>query len=709
MKKITFFHEHIINKCLVSKSRLLFLLLLISSYAFAQFPTDATKQYSFTNGDIINEAGSNYDLVLNDGYGTPTFVADRFGNPNSATDLNNGHFSMGPMPNRSGYDGNQFAISFWFNTTDLGTLFDQYDNGQEKGWIIAVFNTKLAFITAYDCYYGYSCSNTLDFQYANQNYRDGNWHHVVAMMYKENDGMDQQYIKRLYVDNVLVQDDVQVTLPFNGTQQMGMISSTSTMEALTGSRSSNDLYDGLMDDIYYFERGITTAEVNALYNEGLVIDIPDVNLKAALLSDSAINPNGDNDIQISEATNYTGAINVSNLNISSSKGLEAFVNITSLDISNNNLEHLDLSSNTTLASLDAQNNTLITLNIQNGNNSNISDADFNVENNYALYCIEVDDVSYSETNWTNTNAYTMFSLNCDSAIVDIPDSALKASLISNSSLNGNGDSEIQVIEARDYTGSIYVSTSSIQDITGLQAFPYIVGLDLSYNNLTTIDLRANRYINSTSVAGNPLTLLDISGLYLLQSVNMSFTSLTHIDLSTNTSLQYLEAQYVHNLGNLDFSSNLNINYIYVSGNSLSNIDLRTGTNVANNLYIETIGSPNLTCIFVDDPSFSQNNSFKNSITEFYQLDSECANFTLNTEDVEFQTNKISIYPNPAHSILNIETKVELTTISIYSLLGKEVIKTNTKTVDVSNLSEGIYLIKMLDLEGHQQIKRFIKE
>ncbi|WP_040279904.1 T9SS type A sorting domain-containing protein [Psychroserpens damuponensis] len=691
------------------KTKLLFLLLLISSYAFAQFPTDATKHYSFTNSDITNQAGTNYDLVLNSGYGTPTFVTDRFGNANSATDLNNGHFNMGVMPNRSGYDGNQLSLSFWIKSTTDGILFHQYDNVQENGWIIGLNGNSLFYKTGYYCSGGLSCGSFPDTQYISDTFLDDNWHHIVAIVGKENDGIDQQYIKQLYVDNVLVLDFVLTTVPFNGTQQVGMLHSNDTYNALTGGTTGNNRYDGLMDDIYYFERGITTAEVNALYNEGLVVDIPDANLKAALVSDATINTNSDSEIQPSEAINYTGVINVTNLNIDNSAGLEAFVNISGLDISNNNLEHLDVSSNTALTSLEANNNQLITLNIQNGNNSNISDANFNVLNNYGLYCIEVDDVSYSNTNWTNINAYTIFSLNCDTANVNIPDIALRTSLLNNTSINNNGDSEIQVAEARDYTVGLYLSTSGIQDITGLQAFANATNLDLSYNNVSIMDFRANRYLTGLHVGDNPLTSLNINGLSSITTLIISDTSLTDVDLSTHESLQYLEAQYVHNIANLDLSSNTNINYIYLSGNMLTNIDLRTGTNVSNNLFIETAGSPMLTCVFVDDPAFSLNNSMKDAITEFYQLDSECANFTLNTEDVVFQNNEISIYPNPTKSTINIKTESNVANVFVYSLLGKEVIKTNTKTVDVSSLSKGIYLIKIIDLEGNQHVKRFIKK
>ncbi len=691
------------------KTRLLFLLLFISSYAFAQFPSDATKHYSFTNGDITNQASSNYDLVVNTGYGTPTFVDDRFGNSNSAVDLNNGHYNMGLMPNRSGYPGNQLSLSFWIKSTTDGILFHQYDNVQENGWILGLNGNSISYKTGYFCAYGYSCGSFPDNQYISSNVLDNNWHHIVAIVGKENDGVDQQYIKQLYIDNVLELDIVLTTVPFNGVQEVGMLNSGDLYNALTGGTTGNNRYDGVMDDIYYFERKITAAEVNALYNNGLVVDIPDANLKTALVSDATINTNSDSEIQPAEAINYTGTINVANLNIGNSKGLEAFVNISGLDISNNNLEHLDVSSNTALTSLEANNNQLITLNIQNGNNSNISTANFNVLNNYGLYCIEVDDVSYSNTNWTNINAYTIFSLNCNTANVNIPDIALRTSLLNNTSINSNGDSEIQVAEARDYTVGLYLSTSGIQDITGLQAFVNATNLDLSYNNVSTMDLRANRSLTGLHVRDNPLTSLNINGLSSITTLNISETSLIDIDLSTNTSLQYFEAQYVNNITNLDLSTNTNINYIYSNGSILTNIDLRTGTNVANNLFIETAGSPMLTCVFVDDPAFSLNNSMKDTITEFYQYNTECSNFSLNTQDFYEQTNDISIYPNPTRATLNIKSSEDIEAVTIYSILGKEVLKAETKTIDVSNLLQGMYILKIISKDNSKTVKRFIKK
>src|SRR5690606_16759128 len=78
------------------------------------------------------------------------------------------------------------------------------------------------------------------------------------------------------------------------------------------------------------------------------VDIPDPNFKAVLLADSAINLNGDEHIQVTEAEAYSGIINCAGLEIADLKGLEAFVNITGLYCENNKLANLDVSQNLNL-------------------------------------------------------------------------------------------------------------------------------------------------------------------------------------------------------------------------------------------------------------------------------------------------------------------------------------------------------------------------
>ena len=49
---------------------------------------------------------------------------------------------------------------------------------------------------------------------------------------------------------------------------------------------------------------------------GQNVNIPDANFKAYLVGNALINTNGDTEIQVSEATAFSGSINCYNMNIS---------------------------------------------------------------------------------------------------------------------------------------------------------------------------------------------------------------------------------------------------------------------------------------------------------------------------------------------------------------------------------------------------------
>ncbi|WP_127846316.1 T9SS type A sorting domain-containing protein [Psychroflexus aestuariivivens] len=92
----------------------------------------------------------------------------------------------------------------------------------------------------------------------------------------------------------------------------------------------------------------------------------------------------------------------------------------------------------------------------------------------------------------------------------------------------------------------------------------------------------------------------------------------------------------------------------------------------------------------------------------------------NTEFTVLSTNKfdkkqnISIYPNPSDLEINIETLAPIQNIKIYDLHGRIVLSQNNSDsnlnlkLDVSNLSKGIYLIKLETSEG-QFTQKLIKE
>ena len=76
--------------------------------------------------------------------------------------------------------------------------------------------------------------------------------------------------------------------------------------------------------------------------------------------------------------------------------------------------------------------------------------------------------------------------------VYIPDSVFKSILLSEGSINTNGDSEIQYSEASAFNSGISLAdpfggNMGIYDLTGIEAFTALRGLTCTNNNLTEMN------------------------------------------------------------------------------------------------------------------------------------------------------------------------------------------------------------------------------
>lgn len=74
------------------------------------------------------------------------------------------------------------------------------------------------------------------------------------------------------------------------------------------------------------------------------------------------------------------------------------------------------------------------------------------------------------------------------------------------------------------------------------------------------------------------------------------------------------------------------------------------------------------------------------------------------------TRKIAFtfYPNPTTDFLNVLVDEEIKSIAVFNMQGKEILKTNSNRVDVSNLTSGVYLIEVITNSG-KAISKFIKK
>jgi len=162
--------------------------------------------------------------------------------------------------------------------------------------------------------------------------------------------------------------------------------------------------------------------------------------------------------------------------------------ITNLNCQDNQIISLDLSYNTALTILNCQNNQLTSLDVKNGNNINV--ISFFSTNNPALYCIEVDNPTWSTTNWTSIDTQSYFSIDCTPACID-PTALAATNIIDISAdLNWSTTAGLSNIEY-GLTGfilgtgiQIIAITDTTQTITGLTAstaYEYYIQSDCIIN------------------------------------------------------------------------------------------------------------------------------------------------------------------------------------------------------------------------------------
>ena len=141
---------------------------------------------------------------------------------------------------------------------------------------------------------------------------------------------------------------------------------------------------------------------------GQYTNVPDANFELALLNlgyDFII----DGVVETSAIDTIT-ELYINNENIADLTGIEDFIALKSLFCYNNNLSTLNLSNNTQLFEVTCSGNNLISIDLRNGNNLGLWY--FLSMNNPNLNCINVEDISYCEDNWS-VDSWTSFSNNCN--------------------------------------------------------------------------------------------------------------------------------------------------------------------------------------------------------------------------------------------------------------------------------------------------------
>lgn len=422
----------------------------------------------------------------------------------------------------------------------------------------------------------------------------------------------------------------------------------------------------------------SNIDSTASFGDSCYTEIPDANFEQALI-DAKHDDILDGYILISTA-NSISTLELASKNISDLAGIEAFTSLTSLNAKGNSLTSINLSENTTLETLVLNNNQLDRLDIS----TNTSLTSFEAKGNANLTCIQVWDENYANANWSDKiDATASFSENCDDVWTIEVDQKTGNILVNISGIDKDGDGEITLKEAKEFVGELDLSNKQIDDIEGLQAFTGVKKLNLSGNSIKDL----------SALTGKKITLISKS-TGKRRTVNTDALSLEELVI-TNNNLQTLNLENLTNLKVVDVSNNPD----------LVTMSIKNGNNAAITSFNST-NTPNMTCIIVNDKNASYLSTWNtDSKNQFVSNIAECRSAVLSTQ--EFLEKDVAVFPNPVISTLTIRTTLDLDSVEIFNALGKLVKKSKTQEINVSELTSGLYFIKITS--GNAMItKRIIK-
>lgn len=318
--------------------------------------------------------------------------------------------------------------------------------------------------------------------------------------------------------------------------------------------------------------------------------------------------------------------------------------------------------------------------------------------------------------------------------VTIPDANFKAYLVGNTAINTNSDAEIQVSEAVAFTGKIDCYYLGIMSFTGLEAFINLTELDCSFNYVNSLDLTQNtnleyldcsgtslpnvdvtaniklKTLYCTSIATvSALTSLDVTNNVNLEALYCDNNSLIGLDLSENVRLEELDC-YGNFITSLDLSLNRNLVSLSCFANSLTSLNIKNTNNI-NFTYFDASINPNLTCIEVDDTTYSSINwaSGIDATASFSLNCSVISDFNSIAEEVN-----LAAYPNPTRKDIKVDfgKTYEEVTIQITNVTGQVALSRNLQNSATASLelegAAGIYFVRIQTEAGTATLK-VIKE
>ncbi|MGV9003835.1 T9SS type A sorting domain-containing protein [Flavobacterium sp.] len=411
-----------------------------------------------------------------------------------------------------------------------------------------------------------------------------------------------------------------------------------------------------------------------------IIDIPDANFKARLLSASSANQiaynssntafnvdvNNNGEIEESEAL-LVYKLNLNSFNypvtsrISDMTGISAFQNLRILNCFQNSLTQIDILPLTLLEEFEVSYNSLSSLDI-----SNLINLKKVIAHTNQIITFPQNNNIVLENIWLDNNLLTSYDFSVFPALKWI---SCNSNLLT--SVNVSGLLQIDEI-------SLANNSLTSLNLTGLTTLRILF---FGGNQINSIDLNTLDSLNMLSCVNNPISSLNLNGHTNLGYLNVNNTLIATVDCS-QTGVSQLFASNCPNLLTINVRNGLL---------SYSDPDLL--------FFAFTIeNNPQLVSICTDDGEQNQlafyNYNTSGNVTVYNGINCDIpvlVNMSIN----DFNTTSITLYPNPTSGILNISGNTAINNIKILNHLGQQVIiQKESNAMDISKLPAGTYFVKI---------------
>ncbi|MCZ8331642.1 MAG: T9SS type A sorting domain-containing protein [Flavobacterium sp.] len=271
--------------------------------------------------------------------------------------------------------------------------------------------------------------------------------------------------------------------------------------------------------------------------------------------------------------------------------------------------------------------------------------------------------------------FTVFISNAQ--IVNIPDANFKAKLLSANinneiardfegnytQIDTNNDGEIQESEA-ELIFMLDISNSNISNLTGIDSFVNLIGLNVSHNQLVSLSI--SNQIESLDASHNQLTSLNVIFVY---GVNFEFENSLDLSYNSFTSLAIENAEFVNeiNLSNNQLThltlNNVSASNLFLQNNNLENVQFSSCIFLQLNINTANLDATIVTGSLLVDTLYLGNNLINKIPEGLYAYNVFCTSNSSSLDLTSF-TSFSGCSPSENFGQVTITNSPNLETISI---------------------------------------------